>query len=89
MAGENNSRVSVRSRRKGHCMNTKKGAVKVGRPFTANKAIVVHDHVLIISGKKKIVKIDGERWFDILGGLMLGAGIAALSIMIPILLGGY
>ena len=70
-------------------MNGKRKAPQVGRPYGAVNAIVVHDHVLIINGKKKIVKIDGERWFDILGGLMLGAGLAALSIMVPILLGGY
>lgn len=70
-------------------MNEKRKAPQAGRPYGAVKAIVVHDHVLIINGKKRIVKIDGERWFYIFGGLMLGAGIAALSIMIPILLGGY
>lgn len=55
----------------------------------ANKTMMVVDHILIVRGKKAIVKCDLERWFDILGGLILGVGLAALSIMIPILLGGY
>ena len=75
--------------RKEKSMNEKRKAPQVGRPYGAVKAIVIHDHVLIIKGRDRIVKCDLERWFYILGGLAFGAGIMAMSIMIPILLGGY
>ena len=70
-------------------MKGKGKAERLGRTHSAIKTMVVHDHVLIIRGQKTVVKIDFERWFYIAGGVVFGLGIMALSIMIPILLGGY
>ena len=52
-----------------------------------HKVIEVNNHVLSLHGKRKIVNVDLDRQGTIWGGLLMGASILVMSIIIPILLG--
>lgn len=69
-------------------MNEKRKS-RVGWQTAHGKGISVDNHNLIIRGCGKRIKVDLERVGDIFGGLLMGVTILALSIIIPILLGGY
>ena len=74
-------------------MRAKERAVQVGRPYTAHQGNGVNNTVFSIRIGKHLVKVEKEIFFDrlgdIFGGILLGMAVIAMSIIIPILFGGY
>jgi hypothetical protein len=69
-------------------MNEKRKS-RVGWQTAHGKGISVDNHILIVKVCGKRIKVDLERVGDIFGGLLMGVLILVMSIIIPILLGGY
>ena len=70
-------------------MKAKRKAPVVGSRSGAIKAIEINNLTLSIRGGRRIVNIDLEKQGNILGGILFGASMLAISIIIPVLLGGY
>ena len=68
-------------------MKDKKRAVRVSRPHTAEER-ADKSSVISLRTKRHIVNVDMEQFGYIIGGLLLGMGLLAMFIIIPISFGG-
>lgn len=68
-------------------MKDKKDAAQTGKSYAARVRAIKHS-TIILRTKRHVVKVDAEEFGYVIGGLLLGMGLLAMFIIIPISFGG-